>query len=51
MLQNLYDLLMDMLDERGINDQFYRQLCELSTEYEHGCYLDFLKGLKTFADK
>nr|KAG5700331.1 hypothetical protein BaRGS_029583 [Batillaria attramentaria] len=47
---NLYDLLMDMLDERGINDEFVNQLVDFSTMYEHGRYVDFLKGLKSFVE-
>ncbi|XP_076473004.1 complement component 1 Q subcomponent-binding protein, mitochondrial-like [Babylonia areolata] len=48
---NLYDLLMDMLDERGINEEFINQLVEYSTGYEHSRYLSFLKNLKSFAEK
>lgn len=50
-LQNLYDLMMDMLDERGINEEFANQLIEFSTAYEHSKYLAFLKDLKSFAEK
>ena len=50
-LQNLYDLMMDMLDERGINEEFANQLVEFSTAYEHSRYLAFLKDLKSFAEK
>ncbi|KAL8613979.1 hypothetical protein ACOMHN_023214 [Nucella lapillus] len=48
---NLYDLLMDMLDERGINEEFVNQLVDYSTSYEHSRYLEFLKNLKGFAEK
>ncbi|KAK7088743.1 complement component 1 Q subcomponent-binding protein, mitochondrial-like [Littorina saxatilis] len=48
---NLYDLLMDMLDERGINEEFANQLVEFSTSYEHTRYLAFLKHLKSFVEK
>lgn len=48
---NLYDLLMDMLDERGINDEFINQLMDFSTVYEHKRYLTFLDGIKKFVDK
>ncbi|XP_071094470.1 complement component 1 Q subcomponent-binding protein, mitochondrial-like [Haliotis cracherodii] len=48
---NLYDLLMDMLDERGINDEFINNFVEFSTAYEHGKYLGFLKNLKSFVEK
>jgi len=48
---NLYDLLMDMLDERGINDDFVNQLMDFCTVYEHKGYLNFLDGIKKFVDK
>ncbi|XP_050408154.1 complement component 1 Q subcomponent-binding protein, mitochondrial [Patella vulgata] len=48
---NLYDLIMDMLDERGINDEFVNDLIEFSTVYEHGKYIGFLKNMKSFVDK
>lgn len=48
---NLYDLFMDMLDERGINEEFANQLVDFSTSYEHSRYLDFLKSLKSFVEK
>lgn len=47
----LYDLLMDMLDERGVNDEFISQLVELCTAYEQTQYLAFLNKLKTFSEK
>lgn len=51
LFQNLYDLLMDMLDERGINDEFANQLVDFSSSYEHSKYVEFLKNLKSFAEK
>lgn len=48
---NLYDLLMDMLDTRGINDEFANQLMDFSTSYEHSRYISFLKDLKKFVEK
>ncbi|XP_014782645.1 conserved regulator of innate immunity protein 3 [Octopus bimaculoides] len=50
-ITNLYDLLMDMLDERGINDEFINQLMDFCTVYEHKRYLSFLNGIKRFVDK
>jgi len=47
----LFDLLMDMLDERGINDEFISELVDYCTSYENKQYIDFLKSLKDFADK
>jgi len=47
----LHDLLMDMLDERGVNDQFICQLVDYCTAYENSLYINLLKDLKNFADK
>jgi len=47
----LFDLLMDMLDERGVNDEFINNLVDYCTAYENKQYINFLKSLKTFADK
>lgn len=47
----LFDLLMDMLDERGINDEFISQLVDYCTAYENKQYITFLKSLKAYADK
>ena len=38
-----------MLARRGIGPTFARQLVELSTAYEHGCYVNFLEQLRDFA--
>ncbi|BFZ18351.1 hypothetical protein BsWGS_21390 [Bradybaena similaris] len=47
----LFDLLMDMLDERGINDEFITQLVNYCTAYENKQYISFLQNLKAFAEK
>lgn len=47
----LFDLLMDMLDERGINDEFIAELVDYCTSYENKQYIEFLQTLKGFADK
>ncbi|CAL1528742.1 unnamed protein product [Lymnaea stagnalis] len=47
----LFDLLMDMLDERGINDEFIVQLVDFCTAYENKQYIGFLQNLKAFAEK
>ncbi|GFR65727.1 complement component 1 Q subcomponent-binding protein, mitochondrial [Elysia marginata] len=47
----LFDLLMDMLDERGINDEFIGHLVDYCTAYENKQYVGFLNRLKSFADK
>ncbi|KAL5016424.1 hypothetical protein ScPMuIL_006013 [Solemya velum] len=46
----LYDLVMDMLDERGINEDFISQLVDFATTCEHGKYITFLEELKTFSE-
>ena len=38
-LQTLYDMLMDMLHDRGINDEFIQSLTDYSTAYEQECKL------------
>nr|CAD7413039.1 unnamed protein product [Timema poppensis] len=45
----LYDLLMNLLEEKGISNEFVDKLCELSTAYEHSSYIKFLEGLQKFA--
>lgn len=42
----MYDLLMDMLDERGIGNDFVAKLVELCTSYEHAQYVSFLEKFK-----
>lgn len=45
---NLYELMMDMLDERGLNDEFVQELIVVSTRHEHTQYVGFLQKLKDF---
>lgn len=48
----LYDLLMDVLDDRGISNEFIAKLVEYNTDYEHSQYTSFLEKLKeTVQDK
>jgi len=47
----LFDLLMDMLDERGINDEFIAQLVDYCTAYENQNYIGFLNDLNKFVTK
>lgn len=47
---NLYDMLMKMLEERGIDADFIDQLIEFSTSYEHARYVETLEKLKDFVD-
>jgi complement component 1 Q subcomponent-binding protein len=45
----LYDLLMNMLEERGVSNEFVEKLQEFCTSYEHSLYIKFLESLKKFA--
>ncbi|XP_013890013.1 complement component 1 Q subcomponent-binding protein, mitochondrial [Austrofundulus limnaeus] len=44
----LYDHLMDFLADRGIDNTFADELCELSTAIEHQEYIKFLENLHGF---
>lgn len=45
---NLYDMLLKLLEERGIDGDFVDQLTEFSTSYEHNNYVDTLEQLREF---
>lgn len=45
---NLYDLLMNLLEERGISNAFVDKLCNTCTTYEHKLYIGLLEGLQHF---
>lgn len=47
----MYEKLMDMLDERKIDNDFANELIEFSTGYEHGEYIKFLTKFKSFVDE
>ena len=49
LFQNLYDMLLNMLEERGVDADFIDQMVEYCTGYEHQRYVGFLQGLKDFA--
>lgn len=44
----LYDLLMNLLEEKGISNDFVEKLSELSTNYEHSMYVSFLESVSKF---
>lgn len=44
----LYDLFMNMLDERGINKQFVEKISEYCSAYEHSKYISLLEDLQKF---
>ena len=49
-LQNLYDMLMKMLEVEGVDADFVDQLIEFSTSYEHSRYVEALEKLKDFVN-
>lgn len=44
----LYDILLNLLDERGVGEVFANELVEFATTYEHSQYISLLKNLKDF---
>ena len=44
----LYDMLMNILEDRGIDQEFAKSLTEYSTVYEHSQYVSLLENLKKF---
>lgn len=44
----LYDLLMNLLEEKGISNEFAEKLSDFSTSYEHSAYIGLLEGLSKF---
>lgn len=45
---NLYDLLMNMLADRGIDENFAKSISDYATAYEHNLYVNLLEGIKSF---
>ncbi|KAH8274856.1 hypothetical protein KR026_012390, partial [Drosophila bipectinata] len=48
-VDDLYDLLMDMLAEVGITNEFVEKVSDLATAHEHASYIEFLENLSKFA--
>lgn len=44
----LYDLLMNLLEEKGVSNEFVEKLSDFSTAYEHSAYISLLEGLSKF---
>ncbi|CAL8146355.1 unnamed protein product [Orchesella dallaii] len=44
----LYDLLMNLLEDRGINNEFVDKFSELCTDYEHNLYIELLAKMQKF---
>lgn len=49
--QEMYEGLLDVLEERGIDKMFTQNLVEFCTKYEKKEYVDFLTSMKKFADE
>jgi hypothetical protein len=47
---NLYGLMMNYLEDRGIDGEFLIQLVDFSTSYEHKKYVGLLEDLKVFVE-
>jgi len=45
---DLYDLLMNILEEKGVSNEFVDNLSQLATTYEHTAYINLLQDLKKF---
>lgn len=43
-----YDLLMNLLSEKGITDEFAAKLAELATQYEQSLFVNLLQDTKKF---
>jgi len=46
-----YDLLMNLLSEKGITDEFVNKISELATQYEQKLYVNLLQDTKQFFEK
>lgn len=46
-----YDLLMGLLEEKGVSNSFGTKLIQLSTDYERSEYIKLLNSLKDFVSK
>ncbi|XP_053962441.1 complement component 1 Q subcomponent-binding protein, mitochondrial [Anastrepha ludens] len=44
----LYDLLMNLLEEKGISNEFAEKLSDLATGFEHSSYIALLESLSKF---
>jgi len=47
----LYDLFMNMLEERGVTNEVVDKFSDLCTDYEHSLYVDLLVKLQQFLEK
>lgn len=47
----MYDLLMNMLEERGISNEFAEKLSNLCSDYEHSMYVSLLQNVQDFVKR
>ena len=45
----LYDILLNLLEERGMGEEFANDLVEFSTSFEHLQYINLLENLQDFS--
>lgn len=50
-LQCLYDLLMNLLDEKGVSNDFVEKLSDFATAYENHLYINMLQNIQKFTSK
>ena len=50
-MQTLYDMLLNFLEERGVDGEFVEHLVKYATAFEHSRYINFLEQLKDFVSK
>lgn len=48
--ESLYDLLLNLLSEKNITQEFGNTLSELATQYEQTLFVDLLKDTKAFLE-
>ncbi|CAG2181533.1 unnamed protein product [Oppiella nova] len=48
---SMYDLMMDLLHERGVDQEFAKQLIDYTTVYDHTQYVGLLEKLRDFVAK
>ncbi|KAK9504554.1 hypothetical protein O3M35_010865 [Rhynocoris fuscipes] len=44
----LYDLLMNLLEDKGVHNEFVEKLTSFSTDYEHSLYIKLLEDMQRF---
>ena len=47
----MYDLIMNLLEERGVSNEFVDKLSQLATKKEHDLYVNLLERFKTFVQE